>query len=346
MSYFSKNKFNFFSLFIGVFSLLFVSFSCQTKSKKTEPKESISTNPQQAILDAKIKNNPTNADAWYERAVFFLDKKNVGKAAEDINQALDLDTTKAAYFLVAADIHLLTNNSGKCKIALEKCLQIEPTNLDALSKMSELYLFVGQNKTSLDYAGKVLEIDKNQKKVLFLIGMNQKEIGDTGKAIYAFQRAIEIDQNYFDAYIQLGILYGQKKNPLCLEYYRTASTINPKSAEPYYNSGVYFQQKGKTKEAINNYTKATELNPKFKNTWYNLGVIYLTTINDYKVALSYFNKVIELDPNFEQAYYMKGLTYERMNNLSSAESFYTQAMQIKPDYEDAFEALKRLKRSL
>jgi tetratricopeptide (TPR) repeat protein len=77
-----------------------------------------------------------------------------------------------------------------------------------------------------------------------------------------------------------------------------------------------------------------------------LGVIYLTTINDYKVALSYFNKVLELDPNFEQAYYMKGLTYERMNNLSSAESFYTQAMQIKPDYEDAFEALKRLKRSL
>jgi hypothetical protein len=35
-----------------------------------------------------------------------------------------------------------------------------------------------------------------------------------------------------------------------------------------------------------------------------------------------------------------------MNSLSSAESFYTQAMQIKPDYEDAFEALKRLKRSL
>lgn len=346
MAFFSKLKLINKSIFTLVFSFSLIVFSCKPTSKKTEQKEIISSNPQQAILDAKIKNNPTNADGWYERAKFFLDNKNVGKAAEDINQALELDTTNANYFLVAADIHLITNNSGKCKIALEKCLQIEPNNIDALSKMAELYLFVGQNKTSLDYAGKVLQLDKNQKKILFIIGMNQKEIGDTAKAIYAFQRAIEIDQNYFDSYIQLGVLYGQKKNPLCLEYYRTASKINPKSAEPYYNSGVYFQQKDKIKEAINNYTKATEFNPKFKNTWYNLGVIYLTKINDYKIALSYFSKVIELDPDFEQGYYMKGLTYEKLNNNSAAESFYTQAMQIKPDYEDAFEALKRLKNSL
>lgn len=331
--------------FVFAFFLSSFLISCkENKKDKTKTSETISANPKIALLDAKIKAEPSNSHYYFERAKAYLNIKNVGNAAEDIQKALDIDSTKAPYFIVAADIHLLTNNSGKCKVALEKCLQLDKNNLEALSKMAELYLLVGQNKTSLDYAAKAMQIDKNQQKILFLIGMNQKEIGDTGKAIYAFQRAIEINENYFDAYIQLGILYGGKKSPLCLEYYKTASKINPKSAEPYYNSGVYFQQKKKNLEALNNYSKAIELNPKFKNTFYNVGVIHLFETNDLNLALKNFEKVIELDPNFEQAYYMKGLTYEKQNKYNAAEAAYTQALQIKPDYEDAFESLKRLKK--
>lgn len=326
--------------------VLIFSAACSNSSKKenTTSKEEIAKDPELAKLNAMLKTNPDDAETLHKRAKYFVAIKDVGRAGIDISRVLEIDTTKAAYFLTAADIHLLMNNSGKSKSALDKCLQLEPKNIDALLKMAELYLFAGQNKASLEYTGKVMELDRNNTKNFFMIGMNQKELGDTGKAIYAFQRVIELDSKNYNAYLQLGILFGSKKNPLCLDYYSTARKLKPNGYETYYNEGVFLQQSGNFNQAIKSYNKSIELMPQFVNNYYNLGVIYLNDVKDFELALKMFEKAEQINPNMEEIFYMQGLTQEKRGNLSEAKAAYNKALHIKPDYEGAFEAMKRLDR--
>ena len=72
-------------------------------------------------------------------------------------------------------------------------------------------------------------------------GMNYKEIKDTAKAISSMQTAVEQDQTYYSAYIQLGILCAAQKNPLAVQYYKNAMRIQPNSTEAWYDLGKYYQ---------------------------------------------------------------------------------------------------------
>jgi len=52
-------------------------------------------------------------------------------------------------------------------------------------------------------------------------------------------------------------------------------------------------------------------------------------------ALDAINKLIKYSPNYAKYYYLRGLTYLRMNNKLAAKLSFKQALNLKPDYENA-----------
>ncbi len=321
-------------------SIIFINCNNNSKSLKVN---SIKKDATLSQLDSIIKVEPANAEAYYRRANYYLAKLQLGESTNDINKAIELDSNNASYYITVADLHLITNNSGRCKSALDKCLQVDSNNIDALLKMSELYLYVKENIRAISYANKVIDKDKSNSKAYFLIGMNQKELHDTTRALLAFQEAINYNQEYYNAYIQLGLIYAAKNNPKAVAYYTNASNIDAKNPEPYYNKGVFFQTNGDFKKALELYSQALQLKPDYKGALYNLGIVIIELEKNYGKAATFFERNMLAQPNFAMGFYMHGFCQEKLGNKKGAISDYEKTLQLEPENEKAKESLKRLK---
>jgi tetratricopeptide (TPR) repeat protein len=179
-------------------------------------------------------------------------------------------------------------------------------------------------------------------RAFFIKGMAYREMGDTAKAVQNLQIAVEKDQQYYDAYMQLGLIFSTKHNPLAADYFKNALNIRPKSIEAYYGLGMFFQSVEEYNKAIESYTTILKIDPKYKYAHFNLGYIHLVYLKVYDAAIKHFTDAIIVDPNYAEAYYNRGYSFELRGDINNARTDYIQAMKIKPNYSKAVEGMNRL----
>jgi len=194
----------------------------------------------------------------------------------------------------------------------------------------------------MDYANKVLTIDPNFANAYFIKSVNYLDMKDTAKAVRNLQLTVEKDQKHLKAYLNLGILYSVRKNPIALDYFHNALNIDPYNTDVYYNIGLFYQNVDSLNKAIQTYTELLEIDPNYKYANYNLGYIHYQYLHVNEEALKYFDAAVKTDPKYYQAIYMRGLCYEAMGDIQKAKAQYTRALQIKPDYDLAMKGIKRV----
>lgn len=335
-----------------ILSIIFLT-SCGNKNNKTNNipiHNPVFYSTEITELTNKINANPKNSELFVQRAVAFLDIKKTEEALLDINKALSIDSTKADYFIIRSDIFFAMGKGTKSKESLLKAIAIEPDNQEALLKMAELHFYFQEYDNTFKYLDKVAALDKLNATVWFMRGMTYKDMGDTAKAVKSFMEAIQLDQNYYDAYLYLGILHAARKSKLAADFYSNALNVRPNSPEVLYNLGLFYQETENYDKAIQTYTMVTSQDikpdsPQFlflKHSFYNLGYVNLQYTQLYRQAVKYFSSAIALDPVFVEAYYNRGYSYELMGDVINARKDYTKALQLRTNYEMALKGLNRL----
>ena len=295
-------------------------------------------------LSREIVANPKKADAYFQRAKIYVDQKKFKLAAPDINQAVALDSTRPDYYFLQADVMFANLLVPQARETFLKCLSLDPKNVQANLKLAELDLYIKNYKESIQYANEALKIDKYQAKAYFIKGFVYKESGDTAKALSTFQTCVEQDPSNYDAYMQLGILYGFRNNKLAVQYYSSALKLNPSSIEALYDRGLFYQDHREFNKAMEDYTSILKINPNYKDAHYNLGYIHLVYLKVYEQAIKHFTDAIRCDQYFTQAYYNRGLCYEYLGDIAAAAADYRQALSIVPSYDLAIKGLKRVRK--
>ena len=291
-------------------------------------------------LNEQLATDPDNAELLHQRARYYLSAKDYQKSLNDLQHALNKDSSKAAYYMTLSDIYFFTNKTGASKRALERAVELDEQNVEALLKLAELYLYVKKNNESIEYINRALRIDQYNAKAYFMKGMNYKDLHDTAKAISSMQTAVEQDQSYYHAYMQMGILTAARKNPIAIQYYKNAIRIRPNSTEAWYAIGKFYQDIEDWQNAITTYNALIAADPANKYARYNLGAIHLIHLKKYKQALDYFTEAIQTDPHYTEAYYGRGLAYQALGNKAAAGNDFRQCLRINPDYEPAKTELK------
>lgn len=235
-------------------------------------------------------------------------------------------------------------NPDKCKDALDKALKIDPNNKQAIQKLAELYLILQDYDKTYETVNKALEADNFNPIAYYIRGFALLEQADTLGAIDALKMAVYQDQGFYDAYLQLGLIFSALQNPLAAEYFNTAINISPESLEPYYNLGLYYQENGQVKKAISTYRMILEMQPHHVNTIYNLGYINLVYVQDFETAIGFFTEVIQIEPSYAGAYYNRGYTYEMLGKNNLAREDYKKTLEIETNYTKAIDGLNRLDR--
>lgn len=179
-------------------------------------------------------------------------------------------------------------------------------------------------------------------KQFYKAGINFRESNKNKDAIEQFTKAIELDPDYVDAYIERAYSYENNNQlNLAFEDFKRALVFETKSEEIFYNAARISYNTGNHEEAEAYVEKAIELRHKYLAA-YQLQTnikLMLDKLDDAQVSSS---KALALKDN-DVNHYLAGQVAEKMNNLNLAEEEYVKAISKNRKFVEAYIALASLR---
>lgn len=296
-------------------------------------------------LNERIAKDSLDPDLYYDRSQYYFRNQDISNAIRDIQKAIGLDSTQARYHVAMGDFHFAINKTSVTIQCLRKAAALNPADKDVLLKLGELFYIVMKYDSAVFYVNRSLALEEVNPPAHFQKGMILKESGDTANALLSFQTAVDQDQKYYEAWIQLGMLHERKGNNVALGYFDNAIRLRPNSTEAHYFKGMYFQSRALNKEALQEYDAILSIDSSHVNAWYNKGYLMFEGGKEYKLARRYFDRAYQLDPQYANAIFMRGLCNEKLGENQAAAKDYNAALILAPGHEQAMAGLKRLKGS-
>lgn len=185
--------------------------------------------------------------------------------------------------------------SGKNTEAIAAFQQIfakNPTNVNAINALGQLYLRNNKYKEAYDIASKGLLINKTDDNLSIIKARAASYLGKTDEAIVLMDACIGRDAGFF---------------------------------MPYYVKGMALDAQDKIQLAIGMYSKAIQLNPDFSEAYLNRGNDFVS-ISRYQQAIADYDKVLFAAPESNEAYNMRGMAYYRLEKIDNALANYTKAI--------------------
>jgi len=138
-------------------------------------------------------------------------------------------------------------------------------------------------------------------------GLILDEARRSDEAIASYRRAICIDPQFSDAYVNLAVaLMGHGTFDQAAEYARRAISMNPRDALARNTLGYALQTLGCLDEAAEAYRHAVLIDPCYAEAYNHLGVT-LNALRRYDEALECYDRAIELDNDYAEARWNRSL---------------------------------------
>ena len=209
-------------------------------------------------------------------------------------------------------------------------------------KYTEL-LFRGENDKVLELSKKDIEENPEDPHSWTLRGVMLLEVGKALQARKSFERAMELDPFFSEAYIGLArVSMSEDKEEEAIMLLEKAIDINSKNQKAYIFVTPLYSKKGLLKDALISAQKAVDLNPYNYNALINLGSVYLQTGQAYEGTVQYL-KAAKLYPEKPLAYYNLGSVFYYSGNEKEAEKWINKALIADPGYDPAVKVMKLIR---
>jgi len=137
---------------------------------------------------------------------------------------------------------------------------------------------------------------------LLTAGNQALKMNKTAEASEAFQKAIQADPAFSEAYSYLGAALLESGNlPAALDAFDKALRLKPESTETRYAFAYAMQKGGYIQDAANELEKLVKLKPTDARAHLFLGNLYSQDLKQPKAARQHYAIVLQLEPNHPQA---------------------------------------------
>lgn len=293
-------------------------------------------------INGLLRKDANNAGLYNLRSKLYQALADYQAAMADIDRALRLMPGEAEYYFRKGQLFILVKDIRQAENALTTCAKLDPEKSDCRLTLAELYFYSRRYREAMDRVNEVLRIDMHNADAYFLKGLVHLSSSDTALARSSFQTAVEQNPDFYEAYFELGLLFGASLNPLAISYYDNAIRIAPERVEAYYNKGLICQETGEYNEALKTYIALLRVDPTYRDAHFNMGYINMYHLKQYNQGAIHFTDAIRVSPDFYQAYYNRGYCYELMGDVKRALIDYENALKLKPDYTLAAEGKERV----
>lgn len=271
-------------------------------------------------IEARATGSPRHVFLTIETGkdiVIFVDMINSICRIVDLNE----------WYIKKEDLWILKNEH---RLSSDELLKIrreweEGAIPSDLKKIVNYYSFI--NPYSSNYATAA---------ILYNRGRAYYDISDFVNALKNFNRAIEINPNFFEAFTNRGLVYHDMEDfDKAIENYAQAIRINPNYEIAYCNRGMIYQDRKEDDRALSDYNRALTINPNYTDAYNGRGIIYAKR-QEYNKALDDFNKIITINPGDSEAYTNRGIIYKEIGELGLAIKDHNQAIKINPNAAEAY----------
>lgn len=321
--------------------LLLLAVACGNDTETVEENPLFKSEPALNKVTEEIKKSPKSAQLYFERGLLLDRLEEDSLALIDYKKAISLDSNRAEYYSAIGDMLFEHKDLDGSVLWLEQALRVNPEDKTAHLKLAKMFLYIEEYNKALTEINTVLRQDVYNPEGYYLKGMVYKSLSDTTKAISSFMTALQVQPEYRDAMIQLGIMNSMKGDPIAMKYYDNAYALDTLDVFPLYARGVFYQDKGDYESAKREYINAIMKDRNYPSTYYNLGYIYMQQ-DSFQKAYRQYDILTKLDPTDAEAYFNRGLSYEAMGKIAEAIIDYKQALVFDEQYKEPQEALKRL----
>jgi tetratricopeptide (TPR) repeat protein len=240
---------------------------------------------------------------------------------------------------------IITPEAVEEKFGDESCslkVKIEADSDEIITSIVSLYKELRNINTLQNSRKEAAELLKEARKLKYDISMSETErdvkiyeyinVIEKLRAIQWFERGFAFDNA--NKYVE------------AIEAYNRAIEINPEFAEAFFDRGGIYQSLGSYQLALNDYDRSIELNPDFAEAYDKRGGTYCD-LGSYRRAIDDYTKVVEMKPMDADAYYKRGMVYYNrflcFGKIDSLESSFSDlAMAAKMGYEKAQDLLSSL----
>jgi len=189
---------------------------------------------------------------------------------------------------------------------------------------------------ALPYFEKAVESDNNYAEAWAQSGFCKEKLGRHGEAIEASKRAVSLRPSA-ESYFNIGLAnYYLKQYREAADSYRQAIRIDPyNAADAWYALGLVYRDWGKADDEIQAYKQAIRLRPDYTSAYERLGSRYLKS-KKYAEAIEIFKQLSIMKPGDANAPNSLGEAYLESGKLADAVEAFRHAIQLKPDFGKAY----------
>ncbi len=266
----------------------------------------------------------------YRQTAYKLEQQEKWQeAASCYRKALDLSQSQLA-LLPSAESNNKSLPESENGIVLDAISETVPNN----SEETQL------DKAIRRYKQQVL-LQPNSAKTHTDLGNLYSKKKQWGLAIVYYQKAIAIDSEYTQAYLNLARAYFQTGN--LTEFVQQmdlalALKSNIASAEDRLNFGNALAQQGNLERAVNCFYKAILLQPNFAQAYHSL-VEVLSEQGKHEDAIEFCQKAVMYNPQDAEAYYLLGEQLVAVKRWDFAVKAFSKVLDLQPRFPQASQKL-------
>ena len=189
---------------------------------------------------------------------------------------------------------------------------------------------------------KAIEYDPEFADAYYKLGISLGKSGRSEDGVLALEKAIQLNPQNASAYNALGAIYGMlEKYDLAIEFFKKAVGIDSQLSLAYNNLGILYGKIGEHQKAIEALKQAIQIDPLSAESQGALGVAYAMA-GQPQNAVKQLEEAIRLDPSYVKAYFNLGITYLWLGDIRRARDQYESLQNL--DQEMAQELLKELQK--
>jgi tetratricopeptide (TPR) repeat protein len=247
---------------------------------------------------AFLADHPDHAEATLNLGAIY---RATGKQAEGIalyNKHLKKDPYNSR---ILNNLAVLYRDKKDYKSAIDKVrtlLMRDQKNIDAYKNLALVYYDQGKYKLAQTILANALTMAKEQKvndpDIHVNFGLTHLALGDKGKAMGSFKKAVEIDPNHILANYNIGALaLGHRDYNLAAHCYEVVQKAWPTDPDVIAALGYSYQGQQKFAEAAKELEKAKAMKPNDEPVIYQLMVVWQAA-NEPEKALGYGKEILKV----------------------------------------------------
>jgi len=282
--------------------------------------------------------HPDYAEVYNQLGEIYFTQRKLTEALKSCNRAIELKSDYAPAYKTLGNVLQAQGQIEQAVNAYDKALEINPEFAEAYVNKGSMLSKLGEHESAIVCLSKAIELKPEMAAAYWNLATVYIKINKLAESIDCRQKAFALEPRLITAESlnDLGTAIGQEgKFEEAINYYKKAIELQPNYYLAYLNWGISLNQIGQFNEAIEHLQKALQLKPDSGEAYGNIGKA-LIELNKISEGIAYYEKAVKLQPNSATAHFNLGTALTQQDKFEEAIAELQKAVELQPDLGEAY----------